>query len=102
MPEIKCFQIVKYDLIVPLKRGHPSYKVTFALQKRGDNCSYEYCISAGRRLGTTVVMSTVSQQAEEGGNNCSYEYCISAGRRGQTTVVMSTVSRQTRGLYSHY
>ena len=78
MPEIKCFQIVKYDLIVPLKRGHPSYKVTFALQKRGDNCSYEYCISAGRRLGTTVVMSTVSQQAEEGG----------------TTVVMSTVSRQ--------
>jgi len=33
MPDFRWTEIVKYFLIVPLKRGHPSYKTMLSLQK---------------------------------------------------------------------
>ena len=32
-PDFRCTEIVKYYKIIPLLRGHISYKVTFSLQK---------------------------------------------------------------------
>lgn len=33
---LRCYKIVKYcSIVLLIKRDHPSYKVTFSLQKRG-------------------------------------------------------------------
>jgi len=35
-PNLRCYKIVKYcSIVLLIKRDHPSYKVTFSLQKRG-------------------------------------------------------------------
>ena len=32
-PDLRCTEVIKYYLIVPLKKDHPSCKATFSLQK---------------------------------------------------------------------